>query len=291
VKRFLTIMALLVLAVPTALLAYDTDNMHQLIPHYWFPDVGASGSLTERMCTDLETSSNGSIVIANPYPDVYVLDPQHASYDAWAAQQWGAAIDLCQEEGHNVILYIRTAYANTNPSGAAPIASVIDQIEAGYDLIPTLDGVFFDEVTGNYTGTAQDYYAAATNTVRDIGEATDQDLTVCNPGVAATTSWHLEPVGDDGAECSIVVVFEGTHSTLDSATFPSWVAAKDGDELAGLVHSTDAISDMQDACQDLKAAGIAIGYVTPNGAGNVPWLTFPGATYWAAERNDTSGCG
>jgi hypothetical protein len=236
--------------------AWGTDNQHQLVPAYMYPDWWNTPNNWARMCDAMNVAGGPSTAVMNP-----------SSGPGTAANpDYQRVIDACHARGQRVVGYVHTSY------GARPASDVRAEIDAYYRFYPAIDGIFLDEMS-NSAGTAAYYrslyaYVKAKPGVRDV---------VGNPGAAASTAWQLTtPVAD------AVVVFEGTASSYARWSPPGWVFGRVASQLSNLVHAASGESAMRQACSLSKRRNAGYMYVTDDVLPN-PWDTLPAGTYWTNE--------
>lgn len=147
--------AALMMAAPTAGLAFADDGNGLIVPMYGW-DAGWSELINAKQ----ENSGTEIIAIINPSSGVGGSKDSH----------WANVADDLQDEGIKVVGYVSTQYAGRS---AGDVQSEVDRYEDWYDV----DGIFFDEVSPS----ARDYY----NQVNDgVG------LVILNPGAPVPESYE-----------------------------------------------------------------------------------------------------
>jgi Spherulation-specific family 4 len=247
--------ALALCAASTAGAAWSTNNQHQLVPAYMYPDWWNTPNNWFRMCDAMNVSGGPSTAVMNP-----ASGPGTA-----ASPDYQRVIDYCHARGQHVIAYVHTSY------GSRDAAAVRGEIDAYYRMYPAIDGIFFDEMS-NASSTAA-YYSglyAYTKTKPGAHEV------VGNPGAAAATAWQLTtPVAD------AVVIFEGSSSTYQRWSPPAWSRGRVASQISHLVYAASQPA-MSQVCSLSKGRNAGYMYVTGDALPN-PWDTLPAAAYWSAE--------
>jgi len=248
-------LTLALLAAAPAGAAWGTDNQHQLVPAYTYPDWWNTPNNWFRMCDAMNVSAGPSTAVMNP-----------ASGPGTAANpDYQRVIDYCHARGQHVIGYVSTSY------GSRSAATVIADIDAYYRFYPAIDGVFLDEMS-NAPNTAT-YYRGLYAHIKAKPGARD---VVGNPGAPAATAWQLTtPVAD------AVIIFEGSSSTYQRWSPPSWALGRVASQISNLVYGASQPA-MSQACALSKGRNAGYMYVTPDVLPN-PWDTIPPAAYWSAE--------
>lgn len=279
--------------------SWGTNNQHQLIPLYVYPDWWNTGNPWSFACSHSNTSSIGSTMIANS------ANGPTSSRNTDFAQ----AIEICHDGGHNVIGYVDTSY------GAVPLATVKANIDAWYnqyngdntgvyDLGTTgsdtqIDGIFLDQVgnfpsatvTGGDNISAASYYRQIFEYIKNIAPDDYNDV-VANPGATASTDWQLDDTGGSPTQIADeLVIFEGTASTLSGYSQPAWVSNYPASDISMLVYDVPS-NDIASVCSTLKSfhAGLVdvTNEVIHTSPPATPWNFLQDATYWSTFR---SSCG
>jgi Spherulation-specific family 4 len=241
----------------------------QLVPAYFYP--AGTPNPWHTMCDSMDSSGYGSTAIMNP------ASGPGSTKDS----NYASALTYCQEEDEqNVIGYVDTDYT------AIPIATVEANVSDYYSWYPTIDGIFLDQMSTEASATAlctgctmtrQSYYETIYNYIHT--KSTEADV-IGNPGTAASTAWQLNaPAADE------VVTFEGSSTTYESYTPPSWVTHKSPNEIANLVYGASTVAQMEADCARAETSSNAgLVYVT-NLAGppSNPWEALP--SYWLTETS------
>jgi hypothetical protein len=254
------VIALVGVATAPAGAAWGTNNQHQLVPAYFYPDWWNTTNNWFRMCDTMNMSGGGSTAVMNP----------NSGPGAAANPDYGQALARCHARGQRVVGYVHTSY------GARPPATVRAEIDAHYAFSPSIDGIFLDEMSTDPA--TRGYYQSLYAYIRSKPGVHE---VVGNPGVAAATAWQLTtPVAD------IVVVFEGTAAQYAGWTPPGWVRTRVASQISNLVYSTPGESAMRQVCARSKTLNAGDMYVTDDVLPN-PWDTLPAGTYWT---NSVAAC-
>lgn len=251
-------------------LAEPAYALKQVVPGYFALWSSAGQSEWAAMCEGMNASGDGSIAIVNPNSGPHT---EQLSYIA-------DAIEVCQEEGQNVIGYVSTQY------GARSMAAVKTDIDRYYSFYSTIDGIFLDEMASGETDTAAgcdsscggtntaiNYYSELHRYVDSIGEETDQNEVVGNMGVAPTTDWVL-----DNDVVTKAVIFEGNSSTFLAWDAPSWVAPYPNSDFVVMVYGITSQADFNNVKSHVSSEGVSNSYLTDQSLAGNPWDHL--AIYW-----------
>jgi hypothetical protein len=236
--------------------AWGTDNQHQLVPAYFYPDWWNTSNDWSRTCDAMNMTGGASTVVMNPVggPGAAV-NPDYAQ-----------ALGHCHAVGQHVVGYVHTSY------GSRPLAGVRADIDAFYALYPSIDGIFVDEMSTDPA--TRSYYQSI---YADIRGKPGVHQVVGNPGGTPSTSWQLTtPVAD------ILVVFEGTAAQYLDWTPPAWIHGAVASQMSHLVYATPNEATMRQVCARSKTLNAGNMYVTDDGLPN-PWDTLPAGTYWTSS--------
>lgn len=258
-RRCVLILACLVVALllpDAARAAWGTNNQHQLVPAYFYPDWWNTPNNWTRMCDAMNRSGGASTAVMNP----------NSGPGAAVNPDYAQALAICHARGQRVIGYVHTSY------GARALATVRGEIDAYYARYPGIDGVFLDEMSNDPA--TRLYYGAL---YRYVKTKPGVRFVVGNPGAAAASAWQLTTPAADA-----VNVFEGTAATYASWTPPSWVRGRVASTIANLVHATPGEAAMRQVCTSSNAKNAGYMYVTDDVLPN-PWDTLPAGTYWTSQ--------
>jgi hypothetical protein len=240
--------------------AWGTNNQHQLVPAYFYPDWFNTPNNWFRMCDAMNVTGGASTAVMNP----------NSGPGAAANPDYGQAVGRCHARGQRVVGYVHTSY------GSRPLAAVRADIDAYYAFYPGIDGIFVDEMSTDPA--TRFYYQSVYASIR--GKPGVHQV-VGNPGVVASTAWQLNtPVAD------IVIVFEGTAGQYLGWTPPGWVRNRVASQISNLVYSTPDEATMRQVCARSKTLNAGNMYVTGDALPN-PWDTLPAGTYWT---NSIASC-
>ncbi len=235
----------------------------QLVPSYFYPS-GTSNPWNV-LCDSLGTTGSGSIAILNP-----ASGPGRA-----ADPNYAAALARCHSDGQRVIGYVATKYTHKT------IAAVEQAIDTYYSFYPTLDGIFFDNMSlvptkkascKGCSMTVGSYYSA----LYDYVHANRTGATVVgNPGTPAATSWQLSTPAADA-----VVTFEGSAASYQKYVPPPWVLAEPAGTIANIVYAAPA-AILASTCSTASARNAGLLYVTDLKLRPNPYAALP--SYWSTE--------
>jgi hypothetical protein len=254
------IAAVAALAPDPARAAWGTNNQHQLVPAYFYPDVWNTSNNWTRMCDAMNRNRGVSTAIMNP----------NSGPASTANPDYAQAIAGCHTRGQHVIGYVHTSYGSRAP------ATVQSEIDAYYAFYPGIDGIFLDEMSNDQA--TRNYYRSLYQYIR--GKPGPHEV-VGNPGVAASSAWQLTtPVAD------AVVVFEGTAAAYVRWSPPSWIRNRVTSTISNLVYATPNEATMRQVCSSSKAKNAGYMFVTDDVLTN-PWDTLPAGTFWT---NSVASC-
>jgi hypothetical protein len=241
-------------AVPgRAQAAWGTNNQHQLVPAYFYPDWWNTPNNWSRMCAAMNRTGGASTAVMNP-----------ASGPGTAANpDYARVIQDCHARGQHVIAYVPTGY------GARAMTTVRADIDAHYRFYPGIDGIFLDEMSTDPA--TRSYYQGLAGYIRGKPGAHE---VVGNPGTAASTAWQLTSRAADA-----IIVFEGTAAQYLGWTPPAWIRGRTASEISNLVYSTPDDATMRQVCSRSKTVNAGYMFVTDDVLPN-PWDTLP--AYWTS---------
>jgi hypothetical protein len=240
--------------------AWGTDNQHQLVPAYFYPDWWNTTNNWFRMCDAMNVTGGASTAVMNP----------DSGPGGAANPDYAQALGRCHARGQRVVGYVHTSY------GSRPLATVRAEIDAYYSFYPSIDGIFVDEMSTDPA--TRGYYQSVFAYSRGKPGA---HQVVGNPGVAASTGWQLDaPVAD------IVLVFEGTAAQYLRWIPPGWIRNRAAGRISNLVYSTPDEATMRQVCARSKFLNAGNMYVTNDALPN-PWDTLPAGSYWT---NSIAAC-
>jgi hypothetical protein len=256
VLAVLLVVAAATLGTSPALAAWGTNNQHQLVPAYTYPDWWNTPNNWYRMCDAMNVSGGPSTAVMNPA----------SGPGAAANPDYQRVLDHCHAHGQRIVGYVHTSY------GARPAADVIAEVDATYRFYPAIDGIFLDEMSTSQT--TAPYYRNLYAYIKSKPGARD---VVGNPGTAASSGWQLDtPVADE------VVIFEGTAAQYQQWSPPGWSMRRVASQISHLVYGASTANAMRQVCSRSKTRNAGYMYVTDDVLPN-PWDTLPAAPYWASE--------
>ena len=235
----------------------------QLVPSYFYPS--GTSNPWNAMCDTMGKTGSGSIAILNPASGPgRTADPNYA-----------AALARCHVDGQRVIGYVATKYTHQT------IASVEQAIDTYYSFYPTLDGIFFDNMSlvpgkkascKGCTMTVGSYYSELYGFVHTNWTTS---TVVGNPGTPAATSWQLSTPAADA-----VVTFEGSAASYKKYVPPSWVLAEPADRIANIIYAAPAAT-LASTCSTASAHNAGLLFVTDAKLHPNPYAALP--SYWSTE--------
>ncbi len=210
-------------------------------------------------CSSVNGANGGSYIIADADQG---LGPGPAAQPAWAN-----VIDNCDRYGRASVLgYVWTDYGE---GGTASIAGIEAQIKAWYSFYPGhIGGIFFDGASDSVPGTGasnQVFYQTLDAFVHD--NEGNNDEVVLNYGANPGSGWMFNSSNAKNAD--IVVIFEGSYSTVGENPFSGWTPAPwesryPANDFAALMYDTNnttTIPQPATACAALTAQHIGYLYV------------------------------
>src|SRR5579884_455175 len=210
---------------------------------------------------------------AAPTVGLTVINPLNGP-GSGCSTAYQAQVAASQAKGIAVLGYVYTRYANTvadyNGTNDKTIAEVESEIDQYYQCYPTLDGIFFDEVTTDCAD-ATSYYQVLSAYVKSKG---GKGITAINPGIGTNECYM------DAAD--ILVTYEGDAAGYLTSTQPSWVSNYPADRFWHLLYDApDAASTgrLVTLAQQRNAGWV---YVTPNPP-SLAWNSVATDPYWSAE--------
>ena len=254
----LVLVALTLLVVPGVHAA--STNVNILVPAYFDPTTSASAwSALNSAATKLP---NRVVAIANP-----------ASGPGTVAQtSYTNAITSLQSNQGRVVGYVDTSYATRS------LAIVKADIDSWFSFFPSINGIFFDQVSNTNDNTKIVYYQTLYNYVKS--KRTSSLLVVHNPGTATLESYL---VYNSARVSDIICTFESGINGLEW-TQASWTSKYDRSNFYGLFYNVSDINvasfdygDIIDHAYQQNAGWV---YVTNDNLPN-PWDTI--ASYFSGE--------
>ncbi len=222
-----------------------------IVPAYFYPDLpdGYWGQLVEAA----RKIDGKLIVIANVYNGPGAeLDPNYRE-----------AINAVVSNGGKVIGYVHTCYGELNPIHSLcpkTIEEIKSDVDRWYQFYPTIDGIFFDEVSSKQDKVS--FYQELYDYVR--GKQSNA-IVVNNFGVKPHENYL-------GIGSSILCTFEGPFSYFVGWLPPNWIPKE---RSCALVYDTPS-DDLPAALEYLSKKNIGWFYFTSDTTiDDNPWDTLP----------------
>jgi hypothetical protein len=223
--------------------------------------------------SQVESSSptvNGAIV------DMCAADGTGSGCDGlpWDEQPpstWTTTIADLQSAGVTPLIYIATDYGDQGGGSAFSLATVESEVSDAVGWYGKNIGFMFDE-GATTCALESSYYLPLYNYVKSVTNAGTVEL---NPGTVSSTMSCYMSASD------VLQVFEGTESTFQTATFPSWMASYPGHKFAATVTGGTASGVGTDVTD---AAKYGIGNVYVTNVANFSALP----SFWSAEVADVA---
>jgi hypothetical protein len=181
--------------------------------------------------------------------------------------EYTQAIGTAHTALQSVVGYVHTSY------GARAIAQVEADVDAWYSFYPSIDGIFYDEVSSDAT-TIPGYYEPIFGYVK--AKPAGPRNVVINPGTIVDQTFMQ--VAD------IVVTFEDTYAHYTDGSYPpnpAWMAGYPRWRFWHLVLSATTASDMQNAVTIARGRNVGYVYVTDQPPATAYSQLVTG--YWHAE--------
>ena len=234
--------------------AEAAECVKQIIPAYYYPSTDYWTQSTAVV------GASGRVMIMNPASGPgTVKNPDYVT--GVAAAKAKKAI---------VVGYVATDY------GDKPLATVKAEI-LKYKNWYGVQGIFFDEASSSATKIS--YYKSLAQYVREIGAG----RVILNPGVPPAEGYFTQVLtGTNDA----AVVFEGTLTTYNNWTQPSWVTKYPQKKFSHLIYAVPQ-ANWSATLTKAKNHWAGFVYITNDNLTN-PWDTLP--PYWSAEAIAASTC-
>lgn len=223
-----------------------------LVPAYFYPSWDTPANHWDEL-----------IAAAARVPLVAILNPASGP-GARRIPDYTRAVDSLRAAGGRVIGYVHTSYAQR------PLKEVLAEVDTYYERY-ALDGIFFDETTGDTATAHLEYYRACGGHVR---QRDPQALVVLNPGTDADQAYL--------GTASCLLLFENDQASASLLDWqpPAWVSPGQAGQVAVLAyHLTDEAAMDAVLARALKA-GAGWVYLTDDTLPN-PWDTLP--AFWEAQ--------
>lgn len=203
------------------------------------------------------------VAAAAQVPLVAILNPASGP-GARRIPDYVRAADSLRAAGGRVIGYVHTSY------GQRPLSEVRAEVDAYYERY-ALDGIFFDETTGDAAATHLAYYRACGEAVQKRDPSA---LVVLNPGTDADQAYL------QSATCLLLFENDQASSSLLDWQPPAWIAPARAGQVAVLAYHLPDEAAMAAVLTKALGAGAGWLYLTDDTLPN-PWDTLP--AYWEAQ--------
>jgi hypothetical protein len=225
-----------------------------MVPAYFDPTASASAWAVINAAA--AALPNRVVAIANP-----------ASGPGASAQaSYSSAIAALQSHQGRAIGYVHTSY------GGRSLAGVKSDVNSWFSFYPTINGIFFDEVSNADNAATKSYYQTLYAYVKAKKSA--GLLVVHNPG-AATLESYLVYNGSRVAD--VICTFESGVGALQW-TQASWTQRYDRSNFLGLFYNVSDVNvasfDYGDVIDRTYQQNVGWVYVTNDNLPN-PWDTVP----------------
>ncbi len=224
-----------------------------LVPAYFYPSWD-----------DAQANHWDELIAAAPrVPLVAILNPASGP-GARRIPDYARAVDSLHAAGGRVIGYVHTSYTQR------PLPEVLAEVDAYYERYP-LDGIFFDETTGDTATAHLAYYRACGQHVQ---KRTPGALVVLNPGTDA------DQVYLKSATCLLLFENDQAKASLLDWQPPAWVSPVQGPQVAVLAYHLADEAAMAAVLTKALGAGAGWLYLTDDTLPN-PWDALP--AFWEAQ--------
>jgi hypothetical protein len=203
------------------------------------------------------------IAAAPRVPLVAILNPASGP-GSKPIPDYARAVDSLRAAGGRAIGYVHTSYAQR------PLKEVLAEVDAYYERY-ALDGIFFDETTGDTAAAHLAYYRACGEQVQ---KRAPKALVVLNPGTDA------DPAYLQAATCLLLFENDQASASLLDWQPPAWVSAARPGQVAVLAYHLADEAAMNAVLARALAAGAGWLYLTDDTLPN-PWNTLP--AFWEAQ--------
>ncbi|MCC7261954.1 MAG: spherulation-specific family 4 protein, partial [Candidatus Latescibacteria bacterium] len=203
------------------------------------------------------------IAAAPRVPLIAILNPASGPGEK-GIPDYARAVDSLRTAGGRVIGYVHTSY------GQRPLAEVLAEVDAYYQRY-ALDGIFFDETTGDTTAAHLSYYRACGEYVQ---KRAPRALVVLNPGTDADQAYL------GSASCLLLFENDQASASLLGWQPPAWVSPGRAGQVAVLAYHLPDAAAMAAVLERALGAGAGWLYLTDDTLPN-PWDTLP--VFWEAQ--------
>lgn len=224
-----------------------------IVPAYFYPSW-----------EDAQANHWDELIVAAPrVPLVAILNPASGP-GARRIPDYVRAVDSLRAAGGQVIGYVHTSYAQR------PLKEVRAEVDTYYERY-ALDGIFFDETTGDTVAAHLSYYRACGEYVR---QRAPQALVVLNPGTDADQAYL------QAASCLLLFENDQASASLLDWQPPTWVTPHLAGQVAVLAYHLANEAAMDAGLERALKAGAGWLYLTDDTLPN-PWDTLP--AFWEAQ--------
>jgi hypothetical protein len=192
-------------------------------------------------------------------------------WDEQPPSVWTSLISTLQGDGITPLIYIATDYGDESGSTDFSLATVESEVADAVSWYGQNIGFMFDEAATS-CDLESSYYGPLYSYVKSV---TNDGTVELNAGTAPSSSCYM-------SAADVLQVFEGSESTFQSTTFPSWMADYSPSQFAVTISagtSSGVGTDVTDAVGD------GIGNVYVDDEAEPPnYSTLP--SFWSAEVSD-----
>lgn len=222
-----------------------------LVPAYFYPSWG-----------DAQANHWDELIATAPrVPLVAILNPASGPGPR-PIPDYARAVDSLRAAGGRAIGYVHTSYTQR------PLQEVLAEVDAYYARY-ALDGIFFDETTGDTATAHLAYYRACGEHVQQRAPGA---LVVLNPGTDADQAYL------QAASC--LLLFENASASLLDWQPPAWVSPARTAQVAVLAYHLAGEAAMNAVLERALRAGAGWVYLTDDTLPN-PWDSLP--AFWEAQ--------
>lgn len=238
----------------------DSDLINIMVPAYFDPSTNPQA-----------WASLNSAASALPHRLVAVANPATGPGSA-AQQSYKDAITSLQSNTGRAIGYVDTSNADRS------LDSVKTDVNKWFAFYPSIDGIFFDQVTNTDNG-KQTYYQTVYNYVKSKNSSS---IVVNNPGTTTLESYLFY---NGSRVADIICTFENGVDALNW-TQATWTSSYDRSNFLGLFYNVTDVNvssfDYGDVIDHAYQQNAGWVYVTNDTMPN-PWDTIP--NYFSSEVN------
>jgi len=219
-----------------------------------------------------------SLVLINPQNGILELKSNNVVSDA---PKWVALVERLKKKKVMVLGYVPTGYFDHVSCKDKPDcpteARMRREVETYYKLMPSLDGIFYDETSPKEEDEAKADYDKEYDLLRSINN--QKRITVFNVGWSSAKAVEATKAGEH------LVLYESSpyeyHESGKQITEMTQKARKKGIIVWHLLHSVCSKEDMCSYVAKMAERGADYGFVTNIPEGDVTWNSIP--SYWKEE--------